>query len=77
MLSVVTAGGPKSGNRSTVPLNDMLDVIKNDPRHCSRTNPVRLDYKVQGGWVGKDGGKRRRFGELTVTFLVSVSGRNE
>jgi hypothetical protein len=46
MLSVVTAGGPKSGNRSTVPLNDMLDVIKNNPRLRARTNPERLDYKV-------------------------------
>merc|ERR1712086_931700 len=45
-LAGIIQGGPKSGNRSTVPLNDMLDVIKNDPRLRSRTNPERLDYKT-------------------------------
>ena len=32
------------------------------------------DYR---GGAEKDGGLRRRFCGLTVTFLVSVSGRNE
>ena len=38
---------------------------------------TRKDSEIQGEGEKKDGGKRRRFGELTVTFLVSVSGRNE
>jgi hypothetical protein len=35
------------------------------------------DDSVQGGGEKKDGGKRIPFCGLTVTFLASVSGRNE
>ena len=38
---------------------------------------VPAHFTLQGEGEKKHGGKRTRFGGLTVTFLASVSGRNE
>jgi hypothetical protein len=48
-------------------------IVNNTPVCQSRSRRSRL----QRGGQQKDGGNARHFCEMTVTFLVSVSGRNE